>query len=46
MSAEIFDKVNGILEEIKSVTITDNEALEAYRIKYLGTKNVLKPLFG
>ena len=46
MASEIFDKVNAVLAEIKSSTIADKEALEKFRIKYLGTKNSIKPLFG
>jgi len=46
MASEIFDKVNDILAEIKAEQITDAAQLEQFRIKYLGTKNVLKPLFG
>jgi len=44
--ADVFDKVDEVLVEIKSATITDSEALEQFRIKYLGTKNIIKPLFG
>lgn len=46
MASAIFDKVNAILEEIKSSNISDKESLEQFRIKYLGTKNIIKPLFG
>lgn len=46
MASEIFEKVNGVLTEIKATTITDKASLETFRIKYLGTKNTIKPLFG
>jgi len=46
MAAEIFEKVNGVLAAIKGETVSDAAALEAFRIKYLGTKNTIKPLFG
>lgn len=46
MSAEIFAKVEKVFEEIKNTTINQPEELEAFRIKYLGTKNIVKPLFG
>ncbi len=44
--ADVFDKVGEVLEEIKSAIIEDSDALEQFRIKYLGTKNIIKPLFG
>jgi phenylalanyl-tRNA synthetase alpha chain len=43
---EIFDKANAIHEEIKSATPSNPEELEQFRIKYLGSKSVLKELFG
>lgn len=46
MSSEIFDKVEEILSEIHAAEVSDAEGLEVYRIKYLGTKNIIKPLFG
>ena len=44
--ADVFDKVDEVLAEIKSAEIADSDALEQFRIKYLGTKNIIKPLFG
>lgn len=46
MSAEIFSKVNQIKEEIQNAKVSSSEELEQFRIKYLGSKNILKPLFG
>lgn len=46
MAADVFGKVDEVLAEIKAATIADADALEQFRIKYLGTKNILKPLFG
>lgn len=46
MASEIFDKVNAIIADIQAVEIPDTETLETFRIKYLGTKNMIKPLFG
>ncbi len=46
MSAEIFDKVKTVLEKIKMAAPSDAEQLEQFRIRYLGTKNIIKPLFG
>lgn len=43
---EIFDKANAVLEEIKNSAPANSEELEQFRIKYLGSKNVLKDLFG
>lgn len=44
--ADVFEKVEKVLKEIKSEVISDAEGLEQFRIKYLGTKNTIKPLFG
>lgn len=46
MAAEIFEKVNGVLAAMKEENVSDSSALEAFRIKYLGSKNTIKPLFG
>ena len=46
MSEEIFAKVASTQEEIETAKPESKEELEQFRIKYLGTKNVLKPLFG
>ena len=46
MSSEIFSKVNQIKEEIENATVSSKDELEQFRIKYLGSKNILKPLFG
>ncbi len=46
MAQEIFDKVNAILKDIQGAAPTNAEELEQFRIKYLGSKNVLRPLFG
>jgi len=44
--ADIFDQIDDLLKEIKETSISDNDSLEQYRIKFLGSKNVLKGLFG
>ena len=41
----MFDKVDTLLEEIKQTTVTSKEELESFRIKFLGSKNIIKPLF-
>ena len=46
MSAEIFGKVEQIIKDIESANPQTAEAIEAFRIQYLGSKNILKPLMG
>ena len=46
MSAEIFEKVKSVLEDIKTARPQSLEELDQFRIKYLGSKNTIKPLFG
>ncbi|MGB1216523.1 MAG: phenylalanine--tRNA ligase subunit alpha [Saprospiraceae bacterium] len=46
MAQEIFDKVKAILKDIKEEAPKNAAELEQFRIKYLGSKNILKPLFG
>ncbi len=46
MSADIFARVQGILDAIQSEKIENVTELEAFRIKYLGSKNEIKSLFG
>ena len=41
---EVFDRLNSLISEIESAEAASPDAVEAFRIKYLGTKNVLKPL--
>ena len=43
---EIFDKANAVLEEIKNSAPANAIELEQFRIQFLGTKSVLKDLFG
>ncbi len=45
MSAEIFEKANAFLAEIEAYEISDAASLEAFRIRFLGSKNILKGLF-
>ncbi len=45
MSSEIFGKANKLLEEIKANLPKSKEELEAFRIRFLGTKNIIRPLF-
>jgi len=46
MAADVFETIDEMLTDIKSVEITDAEALEQFRIKYLGSKNKIKAIFG
>ncbi len=46
MSVEIFDTVKGIIAEIEAAQPATEEALEQFRIRYAGAKNIIKPLFG
>lgn len=38
------EQLQSIINEIEAAQISDEQALEAFRIRYLGTKNILKPL--
>lgn len=46
MSSETFDKVKAVLQEINIAAPSDKDQLEQFRIRFLGTKNIIKPLFG
>ena len=43
---EVFSKIEELLAEINSAQPTSKEELETFRIRFLGTKNIIKPLFG
>jgi phenylalanyl-tRNA synthetase alpha chain len=46
MSAEIFAKVQQLIEEIEGSKPASKEDVEQFRLRYIGTKNIIKPLFG
>jgi phenylalanyl-tRNA synthetase alpha chain len=46
MSSHIFSQVQAIFDRLQEEKVTDAEQLEAFRIKYLGSKNEIKNLFG
>jgi phenylalanyl-tRNA synthetase alpha chain len=46
MSAEIFAKVQQVIEEIESTKPQSKEEVEQFRLRFVGAKNILKPLFG
>ncbi len=46
MSVEIFAKVQQVIEEIEASKPTNKEEVEQFRLRFIGSKNILKPLFG
>ncbi|MEM6963533.1 MAG: phenylalanine--tRNA ligase subunit alpha [Bacteroidota bacterium] len=46
MSAAIFDRVHQIKSEIEAASPSGKEEVEQFRIRYVGSKNIIKPLFG
>lgn len=42
---DLFEETKNIIKEIEAYIIEDANSLEQFRIKYLGTKNVLKDIF-
>ncbi len=46
MANEAFDKVKEIIADIESQHPETAEALEQFRVRFLGSKNILKGLFG
>jgi len=45
MSSTLFDNVKKIIAEVEASHPQNAEELEVFRIRYLGTKNIVKPLF-
>lgn len=46
MQIEAFEKANLLAQEVAAAAPQNKEELEQFRLKFLGTKNQLKPLFG
>ncbi len=46
MSVNTFEKVEVLIAEIEAAAPDSAAELEQFRIKYLGSKNIIKPLFG
>lgn len=46
MATAIFDQLKNIIEEIKVAKPTSPQEIEQFRIRYLGSKNIIKPLMG
>jgi phenylalanyl-tRNA synthetase alpha chain len=42
---ELFEQVTDLLNEVNSASINSTDELEQFRIRYLGSKNVLKDIF-
>ena len=45
MATTLFDRAANIASELEQATIADAAALELFRIRYLGSKNIIKDLF-
>ncbi len=45
MSSEWLLPIQRIIEEIESMPVTDDHALEQFRMRFIGSKNKIKPLF-
>lgn len=43
---DLFEKIKQVTEEINSEVIQNRESLEKFRIKYIGTKGLIKDLMG
>ncbi len=46
MAASAFEQLRDLLKAIKAAQPSTPEEVEAFRIRYLGSKNVIKPLMG
>lgn len=42
---DIFDTIEQLISEMETQTLQNADELEAFRIRYLGSKNIIKPLF-
>jgi len=45
MATSLFDQVRHLISEIEATTIESDEELEAFRVRFVGSRNVIKPLF-
>lgn len=43
---DIFGQIQALQQEVEATTISSSDELELFRIKFLGSKNVLKDIFG
>ncbi|MFZ2897722.1 MAG: phenylalanine--tRNA ligase subunit alpha [Saprospiraceae bacterium] len=46
MALELIDRVKQLISEIRAAAPANKEELEAFRLRFLGAKNELKPLMG
>ena len=46
MSANAFQQLQDLLQEIEVANPTSAETIEQFRLRYLGSNNVIKPLMG
>jgi len=46
MASDVFQQLKNILDEIKAAAPSTPEEVEQFRIRYLGSKNIVKPLSG
>ena len=46
MQEKAFEQIEELKNEIESMSLDTEQSIEAFRIKYLGSKNCIKPLFG
>jgi phenylalanyl-tRNA synthetase alpha chain len=46
MAQNYFDAVDEMMKQVQTEEVDSSEGLESFRIKYLGSKNLIKPLFG
>jgi phenylalanyl-tRNA synthetase alpha chain len=44
--SEIFANVQQVIEEIEAAKPITKDDVEAYRLRFIGTKNIIKPFFG
>jgi phenylalanyl-tRNA synthetase alpha chain len=43
---DIFEKIKDILSSVEAFKIEDKDSLETYRLQFIGSKNIIKDLFG
>ena len=46
MAAELFEQINQVMNALNMEDAENEQQLEAFRIKYVGSKNIIKALFG
>lgn len=45
MATDVFDKAAAILQQLEAEAVADTASLEQFRIRYLGSKNIIKEVF-